>query len=143
MTPPRIPVTPVELLRAAVRRAAEASSYRRVAREAGLSPRALQMFVDAESLPRAKTLHRIRDWYVRRAAATEASEDSAAAALALLLHEVAGEPARAQAMDEALDFFERLYAREKVPPPAWIERLRRRRPPAQTRAASPDPPRES
>jgi hypothetical protein len=50
-------------LRMAVGLAAEASSYRAVAKEIGLSARGLQMFVDGASIPRSRTLSKVRAWF--------------------------------------------------------------------------------
>jgi hypothetical protein len=115
----------LDVLRAALHGAAERSSYRSVAREVGLSARALHMFVTRESLPRARTVHRLRQWYFRHSAGVHVTEDDAAAAIRILLHGLTGQHA-ARAFEVCLSLVERAYADSGLPRPAWIDTLRSR-----------------
>jgi hypothetical protein len=75
----------IDVLREGARRDAESTNLRIVAADVGMSARGLLKFLDG-SAPRAATLRKLRDWYVRRAASQgEVTLDTALAALTVLL----------------------------------------------------------
>ena len=125
MTPPARGTVPVAVLRGALRHAAEESSYRNVAREVGLSARAVQLFVEGDSSPRARTLSRVRNWYLRRAAGdtSETSRETAAAAIFVLLGDLPS-PHRESTATAMLDLIESIYREQRAAPPAWLRDLR-------------------
>lgn len=127
----RLPV-----LRQAVAAAAEASSYRTVARELGLSPRTLRLFVEGGSVPRARTMARVRAWYVRRGASTDVSPDTAAAALGVLVRELPS-PEREEAAAGVVALIESAFLRRDAQLPAWLLALAARPASARPVAASP------
>ena len=119
MAADRARVARLPVLRQAVAAAAEATSYRTLARELGLSPRTLQLFVDGESVPRARTLARVRAWYVRRGPSTDTSPDTAAAALGVLVRELPS-PEREEAAAGVVALIESAFLRREAQPPAWL-----------------------
>jgi len=126
VTPPARAPVPVTVLRGALRHAAEETSYRNVAREVGLSARAVQLFVEGDSSPRARTLSRVRNWYLRRAAGdtSEASRETAAAALSVLLGDLPS-PQRESTAAVLLDLIESIYRSHRAEPPRWLRDLRK------------------
>ncbi len=137
MTPPARASVPVAVLRGALRHAAEETSYRHVAREVGLSARAVLLFVEGDSSPRARTLSRVRNWYLRRAAGdtSEASRETAAAAIAVLLGDLPS-PQRESTAVALLDLIESIYRAHRAEPPQWLRELRKSEDPgAQSDAA--------
>lgn len=69
--PGRTPRLSLNQLRAAVARAAEVTSYRKVAKAVGLSARAVQLFAEGANVPRARTVERVRAWEARHRAGVE------------------------------------------------------------------------
>src|SRR4051794_34203957 len=71
------------------------TSLRGVAREIGMSPTGLKKFL-LGTAPYAPTLRRLRKWYVHHAAVPtgEVAYDDASAAIAVLTHDLPGEPRR-------------------------------------------------
>lgn len=126
MTAPQRGTVPVAVLRGALRHAAEESSYRHVAREVGLSARAVQLFVEGDSSPRARTLSRVRSWYVRRAAGdtSETSRETASAAILVLLGDLPS-PHRENTALAMLDLIESIYREQRAAPPQWLRELRK------------------
>jgi ADP-ribose pyrophosphatase YjhB (NUDIX family) len=116
---------PVTVLRGALRHAAEETSYRHVAREVGLSARAVQLFVEGDSSPRARTLSRVRNWYLRRAAGdtSDTSRETAAAAIFVLLGDLPS-PHRESTAAAMLDLIESIYREQRAAPPRWLHELR-------------------
>jgi hypothetical protein len=113
----------VDVLRESVRRASEATSLRAVADQIGLTHRSVRMFLDG-SEPRPATIRKLREWYVRHAAETHAvSEETAAAALALLFEEVP-ESIRDRATGDVLDVVRRAYREAGMKPPGWVKEMR-------------------
>ena len=102
----------------------EATSLRRVAREIGMSPTGLRKFLDGTE-PYTPTLHRLRVWYVRFAAAPSegVGREEASAALAVLTHDLSPTPRRAAAQG-ILDALARGYEASGRPRPAWLADLR-------------------
>lgn len=114
---------PMPVLRAAVRTAAEATSYRHVARELGLTPTSTIDFATGETQPQDKTLIRLRDWYLRRAAQGESSPAAVDAAFSVLLE---GLPAALAGRGAAqiAKIVKTLHAEYgAAEPPPWIPRI--------------------
>jgi hypothetical protein len=112
------------------------TSLRKVAREIGMSATGLSKFLDGNA-PYLPTLNRLRNWYLRHAAAPAGSlsQEDAYAALALLVHDLAPD-ARQQAIDAMLVCMRDGYQRSAQPAPGWIDALPSRFPP-------PPPPRRN
>jgi hypothetical protein len=111
-----IRIVPLEVLLDALRRAVEAGSYRAVAKEAKLAPRALKMLVEGETTaPRSKTLRLLRAWFARELAGANH------AAVAVVQELLAGLPVSAHGAGASaiaktvID----LHERSGVEPPAW------------------------
>ena len=125
MPAPRGPVS-VDTLRYAAARALEYRSLRSVADEIGMAPSWLEGFVAGEkrAVPRAKTLRKLREWYIRTAAELrEIDETSTAAAVALLLGGLMTDAERRRGHAELVDLLARLYD-DGGEPPKWIAALR-------------------
>lgn len=101
------------------------TSLRRVARQLGMSPAGLRQFLDGAA-PYTPTLRRLRRWYPRHAARAAGNVDpgDAAAALTLLLHELAPAP-RGQVAARILETLARAYEASGKTRPEWIEELGR------------------
>lgn len=102
------------------------TSLRKVATEIGMSPTGLRKFLDGTT-PYAPTVRRLRDWYVRYAAAQQSDVEpvAAAAAVAVLTHDLSSHSRR----DAALNVLEAVgsgYERSGKPQPAWLVELRTR-----------------
>jgi hypothetical protein len=113
----------IDVIRAAVRTAIENSSVRQVARDVGMSPTGLTMALEAEN-PRAATMRKLREWYVRWAATERAIDPiSVRAALDLLLGDL---PARARDSfaERLLSEIEDLYRASRLKVPEWVTSLR-------------------
>ncbi|HEX5724624.1 MAG TPA: hypothetical protein VFX98_04115 [Longimicrobiaceae bacterium] len=122
MPAPRLTV-PIEPVREAVRRAVEASNFRAVAAQVGMSHGGLFRFLGG-TVPRASTVRKLLRWYTLHAAATRdwgPDETAARAALAVLVDGLGG-PARERAAAELLHTLRRLYREAHAPLPAWLER---------------------
>jgi len=116
----------LEVVRAAVVRAVARRSLRQVAREVGLSPRGLNLFIEGNA-SQSRTALKLRDWYVLHGAdAVGVSGDTAAASLSHLLDGLEGAD-REQAVMMILGALDMLHRRRDRTPPAWIEDLLQRR----------------
>jgi hypothetical protein len=121
--PPPSPHVPVEAIREAARRAVAEASLRAVARSIPMSPMGLQHFVNG-TRPYRSTLRKLTAWYVNRGASRgEFSEQTARAALAILLDGIPdhqqGE-VRAALLEQLADHFRGA----KTELPAWLEHMR-------------------
>jgi hypothetical protein len=126
MSEPSRPYVSLEVVREAVKRAVGQRSLRRVAREVGLSPRGLTLFLEGNR-SQSGTALKLRDWYVMHgAAAVGVSGDTAAASLNQLLDGLE-DADREQGMIMILGTLDMLYRRRKKTPPPWIEDLLHRR----------------
>jgi hypothetical protein len=115
----------IKKMRQAVIDQVENTSLRNVARQLGMSPAGLRKFMDGGA-PYTPTLRRLRKWYPRYAGGGgNVQAQEAAAALTLLLHEVAPGPRREIAA-EILDSLAGAYEQSGKPRPAWIDELRAR-----------------
>jgi hypothetical protein len=117
------------IIREALRRAVDRGSLRQVAREVGLSPRGLTLVMEGTGArkERARTLTRLRDWYLLHGAAVVgSSDDVAAAAFDVILEELDPDD-RDDVMEMVLAVVEQKHRRRGRAPPGWIEGLRRRR----------------
>ena len=121
--PPPSPHVPVEAIREAARRAVAEASLRAVARSIPMSPMGLQHFVNG-TRPYRSTLRKLTAWYVNRGASRgEFSEQTARAALAILLDGIPDEQqgvVRAALVEQLAEH----YRQAKTDPPAWLDRLR-------------------
>lgn len=126
MSEPSRSSVPLEVVREALRRAIDVRSLRQVAREVGLSPRGLNLFLRGNA-SQTRTARKLRDWYVLHAAEdVGASGDTAAASLGHLLDGLDAAD-REQGVLMILGILEMLHRRRDRPPPAWIDDLLHRR----------------
>ncbi|HWK90430.1 MAG TPA: hypothetical protein VNP72_10605 [Longimicrobium sp.] len=104
----------------------ENTSLRRVARDIGMSPTGLKKFL-CGAAPYSPTVRRLRNWYVRHAAAQQSDVETvdASAALSVLMHDL-GSDSRRDAALEVLDAVEGGYDQSGKPKPAWLTELRSR-----------------
>ena len=111
-------------LRALAAARVEHTSLRGVAREIGMSPTGLKKFL-LGTAPYSPTLRRLRKWYVHHAALPtgEVDYEDASAAIAVLTHDLPGEPRR-EAADCVLDCLGRGYDATGRPRPRWVAELR-------------------
>ncbi|MFL5539593.1 MAG: hypothetical protein ACJ8J0_11410 [Longimicrobiaceae bacterium] len=118
------PEATVQHLRAMAAARVQQTSLRGVAREIGMSPTGLKKFLVGTS-PYAPTLRRLRRWYVHHAALTtgEVEYEDASAAIAVLTHDLPGEPRR-EAADCVLDCLGRGYDATGRARPRWVAQLR-------------------
>ncbi|HEX6369164.1 MAG TPA: hypothetical protein VF006_09540 [Longimicrobium sp.] len=102
------------------------TSLRGVAREIGMSPMGLRNFIRGTD-PYSPTLRRLRNWYVRHAAARAGNVETedAVAALSVLVHDLDSAPRRRAAMT-VLDAVALGYEQSGVAKPAWVAELRTR-----------------
>jgi hypothetical protein len=110
----------VALLRDVVRRAVEASTLRRVAREIGVSAPGLALFIDG-AVPREQSLDRYRSWFLQTstARAGSVSKETVLLAIGVLLQSLppnAQERTRSQLMRMLL----RAHDRSRIAPPEWL-----------------------
>jgi hypothetical protein len=120
-SPPK-PV-PVETLRYAAARAVDRTSLRKVAEQIDMAPSWLDGFIDGRTAPRSKTLRKLREWFIRESAAlAEVSEETAGAALTLLVEGLTAEADRRATIAEIAEVLARAYARHG-PLPQWIAGL--------------------
>ncbi len=118
MPAPNLP-TPLEPLRVAVRRAVERSSMLATASSIGMSAPGLRNFLDGGT-PRRSTFRKLAEWYVREAAATgTASDETAQAALAVLLNGVPNS-VRQDAARIVLDAIRKAHEKHGAPLPDWF-----------------------
>jgi len=112
----------VDALREATRSAVERASLRKVARDIGISPPGLALFLDG-SVPRENTLHKIREWYFSEAAThTELSEETARAVLQMLL-EPLPEERRRKVFRKVVSVMMEAHLRQGTVPPRWLRAL--------------------
>ncbi len=104
----------------------ENTSLRSVAREIGMSPTGLKKFLQGTA-PYSPTLRRLRNWYVRYAAAQPSGVElaDADAAVAVLVHDLGVRSRRWTAL-QVLDAVGNGYAHNDKPTPAWLSELRTR-----------------
>lgn len=112
-------------LRAAVQERVERTSLRGAAREIGMSPTGLKKFLDG-NMPYTKTIHRLRNWYLRHAGdrRDDIGEEDAYAAFRVLVHDLPP-GVQSQVIEAMLGCMEEGYQRTHRPSPAWIGELRR------------------
>jgi hypothetical protein len=121
--PPLNPHVPIEAIREAARRAVAETSLRAVARSIPMSPMGLQHFVNGTQ-PYRSTLRKLTAWYVNRGASRgEFSEQTARAALAILLDGIP-DPQQGEVRAALLEQLAAHYQRARTDLPAWLERLR-------------------
>jgi hypothetical protein len=126
--PPPSPHVPIEAIREAARRAVAESSLRAVARSIPMSPMGLQHFVNG-TRPYRSTLRKLTAWYVNRGASRgEFSEDTARAALAILLDGIP-EGQQDEARAELLERLASLHTSARTELPGWLQQLRGGDPP--------------
>ena len=129
--PPRaqVPRPPVlegigdDVLRAALRRAAEESTLRGVAAQVGMTHAGLQRYIEGRTRPREATQRKLREWYLREAGNwTGVEEGTARAAIAVLLE---GLPPAEQdrAVAEMAAVVRDAYERVKISPPGWLAKV--------------------
>ena len=123
--PDRMPANISHIREAAAARVL-ATSLRRVAREIGMSPTGLRKFLDGTE-PYSPTVHRLRVWYVRFAALSDAAiaREDAEAALAVLTHDLAETPGR-MAAGGMLESLGRGYEASGKSRPEWVAELQAR-----------------
>ena len=104
----------------------ENTSLRGVAREIGMSPMGLRNFIRGTD-PYSPTLRRLRNWYVRYAAARAGTVhmEDATAALSVLVHDLDTAP-RQRAALTVLDAVGLGYEQSGVAKPEWVAELRTR-----------------
>ena len=127
MSEPSRPYVSLDVVRDAVRRAITRRSLRQVAREVGLSPRGLNLFIDGNK-SQSGTALKLRNWYVAHGAEDVGiSGDTVAASLHQMLDGL-DEAERELGVMTILISVETLFRRSKKPPPPWIDDLLHRRP---------------
>jgi len=111
-------------LRAMAAARVEHTSLRGVAREIGMSPTGLKKFL-LGTAPYSPTLRRLRKWYIHHSALPtgEVEYQDASAAIAVLTHDLPGEPRR-EAADCVLDCLGRGYDATGRARPRWVAELR-------------------
>ena len=123
MRSPRGPV-PVEVLRDAAQRAVESTSLRYVAAAVGMVPSGLENFLSGAP-PRARTVRKLREWYVRNAAGIgEASHETAKAAFAVLLDGIPPGADREAVLREILEVIVGAHVANRTEPPRWLKNFR-------------------
>lgn len=123
MRPPAKSIS-VETIRYAAARAVERTSLRKVADGMDMAASWLDGFISGGgAVPRAQTLKKLREWYLREAASlAEVDEATAAASLALLVEGLQSEADRARAARAVLESLAASYA-AVGPIPAWLRNL--------------------
>jgi hypothetical protein len=113
------------VLRLAAGEYVQNTSLRTAAREIGLSPMGLRMFLQG-GRPQTRTLRKLRDWFPRYSTGRHSlSAADARAAVALLVREI--DPAARQPVVEAmLHCMEAGYRDSGRAVPAWVDELRQR-----------------
>jgi hypothetical protein len=102
------PGVSVARLRAAVQARVEATSRRATAREIGLTPRGLELFI-AGAKPQAKTVAKLLAWYEQYVAAADGPPISEADAIRVLLRPIPRE-LRQQARERITELLGQLYS---------------------------------
>jgi transcriptional regulator with XRE-family HTH domain len=110
-------------LRDQVRLEAERTSMRAVAREVGLTARALDQFL-AGSQPRLSTQMKLRAWYVRSAGAVSYHDVSTARAALDVLTAGLPEPVRVKLRRALLDRIEEAHRKVGITVPKWVGELK-------------------
>lgn len=115
---------PIETIRYAAARAVERSSLRAVARQMEMAPSWLDNFIAGkEAVQRAQTLKKLREWFLRNAAAlAEVNEPASAAAVQLLVEGLMSQPERSRAREELLEVLARHYGAAGHKP-EWLRKL--------------------
>lgn len=117
MTAPHVPM---QRVREAVLRAVDQTSLRHVAREAGMSPPGLRHFMDGGE-PMRPTARKLVEWYVREAAQRhELDEDTANAALSLLVERLPAAEAE-DARERIRTMLRETYRKADTLPPDWLK----------------------
>jgi hypothetical protein len=113
----------VQHLRGMAASRVQKTSLRGVAREIGMSPTGLKKFL-LGTAPYAPTLRRLRKWYVHHAALPtgEVDYEDASAAIAVLTHDLPGEPRR-EAAECVLKCLGRGYDEAGQSRPRWVAEL--------------------
>lgn len=121
--PPVLEGISEDVLRAALRRAAEETTLRGVAEQVGMTHAGLQRYIEGKTRPREATQRKLREWYLREAGNwTGLDEDTARAALAVLLEGLP--PAEHdRAIAELAAVVRDAYARGKISPPGWLAKV--------------------
>lgn len=123
MAAPRSDV-PLDVLRAALRSAVDTRGLRPVAVEVKMSPTGLEKSLRPDTAVRPKTLQKMRWWYVRNAARfTGATDETARAALDVLLEGVPPGGPRRELERRIAAEIAALHRQQKTKPPEWIGRL--------------------
>jgi len=118
---PQPPRVPLDRLRAAAQRAVGETSLRKVAKDVGLSPMGLSLFLTGETeQPYPPTMRKLEEWFARDAARSRGTDsETAAAALFLLVGGLPPERGEA-ARRSMLEVLRENYRIAKVPPPDWL-----------------------
>lgn len=109
------PGVSVARLRAAVQARVEATSRRATAREIGLTPRGLELFLSGAK-PQAKTVAKLLAWYEQYVAASDGPPISEADAIRVLLRPIPPE-VRLQAQERMTELLGTLYSEAGVESP--------------------------
>lgn len=120
-TPER--AVPVERIRDAAKRAAEAEGVRKTARDTGLSVTGFRAFL-AGSEPYESTRKKLTGWYLRRVASGAEGPTGAVAdaALSLLVEHLPAEE-RERAVREIRGMVEKRTKAARLPLPEWVEEM--------------------
>ncbi len=113
------PGASVVRLRDAVHARVEATSRRATAREIGLTPRGLELFLSGAK-PQSKTLAKLLAWYEQHVAEAEGPPISEVEAIRVLLRPLPCE-ARQQARERLVRSLAALYSDVGVPLPATLD----------------------
>jgi len=119
MPPRSSAVLSVEMLRRAVAKRVGESSLRVVAAEIKMSWKGVDKFLSG-SVPRARTIQKLTEWYLRRSAAADepASDEVIAAALELIVRHLP--PAhREEARSAVSDAVRKVGEEHGIPAPSW------------------------
>lgn len=124
MSEPRVGDPDLAILRASLGWQVAATSLRRTARDVGMSPTALQSFLEGAA-PYSETRHKLVSWYVRFQCDTDrgaVDRASAGAALALLTAHLPVEVART-VRGAVVEMVRCTTGRTGLPAPAWMNDL--------------------
>jgi hypothetical protein len=84
----------------------------------GLAARAVQLFVEEGRSPRAATIAKVQDWYLRQPGA-HASKETVEAALGVLL-EALDKKGREEGRRRVLELVAQLHRERRVKVPEWV-----------------------
>lgn len=123
-TPEQHRESSVQHLREMAAARVESTSLRGVAREIGMSPTGLKKFLQGTA-PYSPTVRRLRKWYLQHAAlpSGEVTYQDATAAIAVLTHDLPGEPRR-ETGECVLECVARGYDLTGGGRPRWVAELR-------------------